>query len=312
MQGFLDPTNDSVNVRFFNQKLRFGVFAGYPIARYVRGLTNTTIPDRAHEVDGNGNYIGDQDANANCVNPIFAASLPEDPTADLCHLARGPRPPDLVYYAAIAGVPHQLLQAQPGSPECPAGTNAADCPQKSALSQGDWQAITGADPEHYDFSGIDPHMLESEAPRAGLPCTPTSNDDCDPINGREWATTKRDLEFACIFPLVDVQSGMAAPKDCTQMKYVGACDCASGSNSLNTPLCQKSGGSYTNVQISAKAYPSLREMEIARAMANSPTGVQGIVSSLCPIHTSYANEDKTDPLFGYRPAMSSIVNGLRP
>jgi hypothetical protein len=64
MQGFLDPSNDGVNVRFFNQKQRFGVFAGYPIARYVRGLQKRSVPDRAHEVDGNGNYVGQQDKYA--------------------------------------------------------------------------------------------------------------------------------------------------------------------------------------------------------------------------------------------------------
>jgi hypothetical protein len=61
---------------------------------------------------------------------------------------------------------------------------------------------------------------------------------------------------------------------------------------------------------SAKAYPSLREMEIARAMAESPAGIRGIVSSICPIHTSYVN-DQTDPLFGYRPAMNATVNRLK-
>src|SRR4029077_8916437 len=63
-QGFLDPNDDQVNVRFFNQKERFGVVAGYPISRYVRGLQKLTVPDRAHEVDGDGNYVGDQDKYA--------------------------------------------------------------------------------------------------------------------------------------------------------------------------------------------------------------------------------------------------------
>jgi hypothetical protein len=103
VQGFLDPDNDSVNVRFFNQKQRFGVFAGYPIARYTRGLMRPSVPDRAHEVDGIGDYVGDLDKNANCVNPIFAQNLPSDPNADLYHLVRGPRTPDLVYYGGHRG-----------------------------------------------------------------------------------------------------------------------------------------------------------------------------------------------------------------
>jgi hypothetical protein len=316
-RGFLDPSDDDLNVRFFNQKQRFGVFPGYPIARYVRGLTARIVPDRAHEVDGIGNYIGDQDANATCVNPVFAKDLPTDPGADLCHLTLGPRTPDLVYYAAVAGVPHQLLQAQAAvdwecsAPQVPSGTAQKDCPQKNQFTEADWLLMTGKDPEHWDFSGADPHMVESEGPRAGLPCSPSSNDNCDPINGREWSTNKKDLQFACIFPFVDLNTGQPTPRDCTQPQYAGACDCASGSNSQSTPLCRKNGGTYSNTQIYCKAYPSLRAMQIAHAMANSRAGVQGIVSSLCPIHTSFANWNPTDPLFGFRPAMNAMVNRLK-
>jgi hypothetical protein len=310
VQGFLDPDNDSVNVRFFNQKQRFGVFAGYPIARYTRGLMSPSVPDRGHEVDGNGNYVGDQDKYANCVNPLYAQNLPTDPNTDLCHLTRGPRTPDLIYYAAIAGVPHQLLQAQPGDAECSAGTNAADCPQKSQLTDADWLLITGKDPEHYDFSGVDFHMLESENPRGGSNCGPNAADNCDPINGREWNTSKKDLQFSCIFPLTDPTTGMAVQKDCNDPKYTGACDCATGSNSQNTPLCQKNNGAYTNIQIAGKAYPSVRELVIAHTMANSSAGIQGVVSSLCPIHTSFVG-GTTDPLYGYRPAANAIINRLK-
>jgi hypothetical protein len=311
MQGFLDPGNDNVNVRFFNQKQRFGVFAGYPTSRYVRALQKRTVPDRAHEVDGDGNYVGDQDKYANCINPIYAQNLPTDPKADLCHLQQGPRTSDLVYYAAIAGVPHQLLQAQAGiDAECPAGTNQADCPQKNQLTELDWLAITGKDPENYDFSGVDPHMLESETPRSGLTCNQYANDNCDSINGREWDTSKKDLQFSCIFPLVDPSSGTPSPKDCTQMAYKGACDCDPASNSRNTPLCQTVNGRYTTMQINGKAYPSVREMVIARQMAASAAGVQGIASSICPIHTDLT-ASPTDPLFGYRPAANAIVNRLK-
>jgi hypothetical protein len=310
VQGFLDPNNDSVNVRFFHQKQRFGVFPGYPVTRYTRGLMSPTVPDGTHEVDGNGNYVGDQDQYANCVNPVFAQNLPTDPNADLCHLQRGPRTPDLVFYAAIAGVPHQLLQSQPGDRECSAATAAADCPPKSVLIDSDWLAITGKDPEHYDFSGVDFHMLESETPRGPAPCGPNSADNCDLINGREWNTTKKDLQFACIFPLTDPATGTPVARDCTDPKYTGACDCATGSNSQNTPLCQKNGGAYTNTQIFGKAYPSVREMLIAHTLATSPSGIQGVAASLCPIHTSFAG-GPTDPLYGYRPAVNAIVDRLR-
>jgi hypothetical protein len=302
-RGYLDPSDDNVNVRFFHQKQRMGVFAGYPVSRYIRGLTSPMVPDRTHEVDGTGNYVGDQDQFANCVNPIFATNLPTDPNADLCHLTPGPRTADLVYYAAIAGVPHQLLQAQPGDPECSAGVSAADCPQKTQLRDADWLLITGKDPENYDFTGADFHMLESEDPRSQSACPPASADNCDPINGRERDTQKGDLQYACTFPL-------AAPKDCTQMQFAGACDCDGTPAGQNTPLCQKDvSGAHTTTQIAGKAYPSIREMVIAHAMANRPSGVQGIVSSLCPIHPTAASP--SDPVFGYRPAANAIIGHLK-
>jgi hypothetical protein len=316
--GNLDLSNDSINVRFFDQKRRFGVFVGYPTTRYTRGMMSTTVPDRSHEVSG-GVYVGDQDQFANCVNPIFAQNLPKTVPADptqLCNLQPGPRTPDLVYYAAIAGVPHQLLQAKPGDPECPANTNQADCPQKDQLADTDWLKITGADPDNYNYSGADPHMVESEDPRIALPpaaggvaitCDPAKADNCDPINGREWNTQKNDLQFACIFPIVNAQTGMPQPKDCTLMQYSGACDCFDGTtaNPFNKPLCAKDqAGKYTAMQIYGKAYPSVREMTIAHRMAT-----QGIVSSLCPIHTSQSGP--TDPLYGYRPAVNAIVNRLK-
>jgi hypothetical protein len=328
--GFLDPANDFANIRFYHQKYRFGVEAGYPTTRYTVGLTKKAVPDSGHETNNSG-YVGDQSANANCVNPLYAESLPTSAMQELCKLTPGPRTPDLVFYAAIAGVPHQLLQASPGAMDangnvdCPANTPAADCPQKSSLSSADWLKITGADPEHYDFSGADFHMVESTQPRvAGWKpdgqtstantsnCGPptgnptTASDTCDPINGREWNTSAQDLQFACIFPLVD-STGAPTTKDCTQAKYSGACDCGTkGTYTNKTQLCQIDGtGNYTTTQINGKAYPSVREMVIAHSM-----GDQGIVSSLCPIHPSPVG-GAADPLFGYRPAVTAIVNRLK-
>jgi hypothetical protein len=344
--GYLDPVNDFPNVRFYHQKFRFGVDAGYPTSRYTRGLTKTTVPDMCHETVGgsgpNGScssdvsggplatYVGDQAQNANCVNPLFAENLPTDPTKELCKLTPGPRSQDLVFYAAIAGVPHQLLQAKPGEIDskgivaCPAGTQAADCPQKTVLSEADWLLITGRDPENYDFTGADFHMVEdprqrlrnwkpdgqtspanaSNCPAPAAGTASAAADTCDPINGREWNTSLQDLQFACIFPLVD-STGMPRTKDCTSPQYQGACDCSSMSYTAGTQLCQVgAGGAYTTTQINGKAYPSVREMVIAHSM-----GPQGIVSSLCPIHPSPTSP--TDPLFGYRPAVNAIVTTIR-
>jgi hypothetical protein len=211
---------------------------------------------------------------------------------------------------AIGGVPHQLLQAAPGAAECPAGTNAADCPQKGRLTAADWQLITGADPEHYNFTGADFHMVESEGPRTTNTgnwantsnCPPTSPNNCDPLNGREWDSKKGDLQLACIFDIRPQYGGVG--KDCTSTKYTGACDCAAGNPILNGVLCDP--GTPTR-QIFGKAYPSVREMEIAHALSqvNPTQGGQGIVSSLCPIHVT--EQGPGDPLYGYRPAVGQII-----
>jgi hypothetical protein len=287
--AFLDPSEDAPALRFFHMKQRFGVDALFPISRYAQGLTSRAVPDRNHEHDATGVYA-EGAANANCVNPIFARDLPTDPGADLCHLAPGPRTPDLVYFSVIGGVPHQLLQAKAGlDPECPAGTFQADCPEKGLLTDSDWQAITGKDAEHYDFAGVDPHMLESPDPRAGLPL-PTAPDDTDPITGREWVTHGAALELACTFPL-------PAPKqDCTPSELAAGCDCGTGGD---LPVCD----AQRRTQVRGKAYPSIREIEVAHAMAQ-----QGSVSSICPIHP--VEGPLGDPAYGFRAALTHVVERL--
>jgi len=282
--GYLDPSDDGLNVRFFHMKQRFGLDPQFPIARYVSGLTSATVPDSAHEHDTSGNYL----PTLNCTNPLFAASLPTSATGELCALTPGARQPSQVFLTVIGGVPHQLLQSNPSD---------ANSPQKPSLSASDWNAILGADPLDYDFTGADFHMLESETPRAGSSCSPTAVDSCDPINGREWITNKGDLQFACTYALT-------APRDCTQAANAGACACATGALNASTPLCQKSaGGTYTTTQIEGQAYPTIRELAVARSL-----GGQAVVSSICPIHTTEATAG--DPLYGYRPAFGALVDRL--
>ena len=346
--GYLDPVDDAINLRFWHQKERFGLFAGYPTSRYIRGLQKPAVPsvglafqgDSDHEHDMNGNYIGDQDAQANCVNPLFAQNLPTSAATDLCHLKRGPRTPDLIYYAAIAGVPHQLLQASPGQHDasgyCATGTPAAECPQKYVLSAADWRLVMGSDPEHYDFRGADFHMIESESARTtnagGWANAATSTNQagcqlaqdgtapagCDPINGAEFNTKNEDLEFSCVFPLVDVAGGtvQAFQKDCTAMEYTQACDCAPSSLDVGSQLCS---ATTPTTQVNGKAYPSVREMMIAHAMAtetfNGYSYNQGVVSSLCPIHLDVGQsvtQAQQDPLFGYNPAVNALIARMAP
>jgi hypothetical protein len=301
--GYFTTTQDQLNTRGVYDKQRFGVDPRFPVSRYVNGLTSAMVPDRNGEHAG-GNYVGMPD----CVNPLFAASLPTSPTADLCHLPLGGRTGSLIYLAAITGVPHQLLQAVAGvDPECsppnvPAGTAQADCPQKTNLSASDWTRILGNNPESYDFTGIDPHMFVSIDPRPGLP-PPGPGNGTDPINGREWNTGQGDQQYACTFPL-------ATPRDCSTNTFAcdctpGRCDsCAGNPSCICPPLCGDGTTSPLTTQVRAKAYPSPRELEEVKGV-----GAHGVVSSLCPIHDTEATPG--DPLAGYRPAAKAIVDRIR-
>jgi hypothetical protein len=314
--------------------------------------------------------------------------------AALCSLPGGAvRTPGDVFYAHIGGVPHELLQASlsDGLGDCPpsghtAGTapsgttcganqyydtsvtpNAcADCPQKTELQAADWVKILGQGPAaysgtnptvSYDYTGIDPHMVESEVPRnnntvmqnpvvASVPAestlqgpgfVATAADPVrpDPVNGREWTTNCAtcthslyvDRQYACIFQLPP-----SSQRDCATLPPStvegNSCDCVAkwggdaGTTAQPTgntpdevpPLCAKTSTDGTinsavsdyTVQTYAKAYPTTRELTLANMM-----GPQGIVSSLCPIHTVDNTQNGNDPLYGYRPAVNAIVDRLK-
>ena len=102
----------------------------------------------------------------------------------LCHSPPGPRTKDTVFYAHIGGVPSQLLHFAPGNPDA------------SALTDADWVKILGTDPEHYDYTGIDPRMVESfSVVRPGQ---------------------APDLAYACTFPLADATG---SPTSATETAY---------------------------------------------------------------------------------------------
>ena len=216
-----DWGND-LNLRHVHQKQKYGVSVQFPIERYVLGLTSTKVPNRGEEYPGgaapSATYQGL--TNLGCSNPLFAAKLPAppagvdpskwSPTAGSYATWRpAPALRARFYYSHIGGVPHQLLQVDP--------TNR-DSPQKAALSAADWTLILGKDPESYDYTGIDPHMVESYQPRTSVPvpphgfpvAAPSAAEGTDPISGREWVTDSTmaehqalvvDREYACIFKL---------------------------------------------------------------------------------------------------------------
>jgi hypothetical protein len=295
-----------LNLRHVHMKAKYGVDPQFPISRYVNGLTSSVVPDRNGEYPqgGDGSYAGMND----CVNPLFASNLPSSgATSDvLCKLTGGPRTKDMVFYAHIGGVPHQLLHFKHGDPT------------SSTLSHADWVKILGNGlvngPDPYDTSGIDPHMIESFLPRAGI-APPGSAQNADPIIGHDWITDQPvgvmgghvlqvDRQYACTFPLVD-SNGILTSRDCTLPQNGNFCDCPHMAGTVNAmqlpPVCDPT---TITKQVAAKAYPTIRELLLAEKL-----GSQGIVSSICPIDAS-DNATHDDPNYGYRPAVEVIVDRL--
>jgi hypothetical protein len=190
---------------------------------------------------------------------------------------------------------------------------------KATLTAADWTEILGNDPVHYDYSGIDPHMIESYQPRSGVALQGSAGARVVGDEAPDWVTDGTtperinlpiDLEYACVFPLVD-SSGNPAPRNCDPNNLanseadIAACSCSTAGLAADAV---PSNCDATNPlqQDYAKAYPTIRELLLAKMM-----GEQGIVSSMCPIHVT-DNAAGDDPLYGYRPAVTSIVDRMAP
>ncbi|HEY8042325.1 MAG TPA: hypothetical protein VIF15_21125, partial [Polyangiaceae bacterium] len=209
---------------------------------------------------------------ANCSNPIFSQDLPDGTNLDPAVLCKLTRGPRTKDLVYYAHIGGVPADLLHFDPASP---------QASQLTGADWTKILGKDPQASDYGGIDPRMNETykQRPYFQSPFAPY------------W-----DLAFACTFPLPQ-------PRDCTQAANSGGCDCATSppSSVSGWELCSATDATR---QIAAKAYPTVRELLLAKLL-----GDRGVVSSLCPIHVT--EQQPGDPLFGYRPAMSAIIERLK-
>ena len=296
----LDAKTDDVNLRCFDQKRRFGIDYLYPTDRYVTGLTQSLVPNRAGEM---------------VPNPIFSPIDPSNPNSAI-------RDAKLVFLAYIAGVPWQDIARQNvnGAPDLLNGLNSDGKPVggfKSAteLSQRDqagrtvWDYVVG-DPANL-VPPLDPLMVESTAPRTGT--NPFTGDAIAPttappgangINGHEYTPNTQmgiqqwpdDLQFACIFDL-------PVARDCSDTSLV-SCDCNDPLN--DNPLCEpdtSKAGNPRTLQVRAKAYPGIREFALLKDL-----GTQGIVGSICPAQLT----NPSGVNFGYRPAIQAVIASIKP
>jgi len=195
---------------------------------------------------------------------------------------------ELVVFALFGGVPEPLARDGP-----------------------DWTKIVGQDPDSFNFSGIDPHMIESIRPRSALPCQTGAPPSCDPINGKEWDTTTSkaglDLQYACVFTL-------PVPKDCTKLPDAATCDCG---GSYAGPLCDPnpSDGNKPTLQARGKAYPAIRELRVAKAVGESgivgsinPTRIDSAITMLAGFPTRNACATPASATTGLPPGPTTIVS----
>jgi hypothetical protein len=286
----LSALQDNINLRCWDQKRRFGIDFLWPTDRYTTALSSPQVTDRF------GNVVS---------NPLFIDLNPDDDNNAV-------RDPGLVFIAGIIGVPWQDIarKNENGQPDLLAGLNqegeAVGGFQSGAelAVNGTYDVILG-DPTCYHESGClptDPLMIESVAARTGAnPVTGealvTSSDPLgNSINGHEYDIPQRDdLQYACVFDLVDATSLMPIQRDCTGQQN---CDCNDPDN--DNPLCYQGG--FGQTQYKAKAYPGIRELSVLKSV-----GTQGIVGSICPAQQN----DPTSLNFGYRPAVGAIVERLK-
>jgi hypothetical protein len=284
-----DNGNDSLNLRCYNQKQRFGFDLLYETNRYVNGLTAQTVTKPS---DG-----------TSVPNPLYATGTS----------GKAPRDPSLVFLAGIVGVPWQDI-ATPDSLTSPTALNYLTATE--LVGQGRWDQLLGNALASPPVLPSDPFMQETIAPRAGTnPNTMTAivpatsmNPVASPINGHEQnIPANDDLQYACTFKL-------ATPKMCKPGD--SACDCsptmagdATAVTASNSPLCQPPGGGAAGTtQYYAKGYPGARELTVLRDFKDN-----AIVASICPKNTVPANGlmPAADANYGYNPAVGAIIDRLK-
>jgi hypothetical protein len=305
---------DHSNLRCFDQKQRFGFDLLYPTARYAVGLRSRTIcPDSIYsDADCSCTAARERATRFGLPAPACGSKETGKPVANplFQNLSGGPafeRDSSQVFLAGILGVPWQDV-ATPETLKDPARLEyltASDLARVDpTIGANRWQLILG-DPVAFT-PPLDPFMHESLSPRSGQnPLTldkivdENSTDPKATINGHERLTSQAmpkvfDLQYACTFPL-------AAARDCALAPAGSRCDCRDGRPT--DPICQPpEGGVGGKTQYFAKAYPSLRELDVLRQH-----GANSVVASICPKTLSGVNPELE---FGYRPAIAGLIKRL--
>jgi hypothetical protein len=249
-------------------------------------------------------------------NPLYQANANA--------IAAGIQPRDdanMVFLTGIVGVPWQDI----ATPNSLTNSNILEYLPSSKIA---WDRIL---PDAAGNPALDPLMRESTNERTGIhPVTGEpiglpgpGQAKVNSINFHEWEP-KTELQFACVFDLsqplsaeADTDNLPGAARDCTPCnnKSVGCvpppngCSCGKGEESQKSPLCQNpQTGEYGTIQYAAKAYPGVRLLEVLKGHNKTATD-NSIVASICPKNLNW--KDRTQPGYGYNPAVSSLVDRLK-
>lgn len=272
---FLNPPEDALNLRCWQQKRRFGLDLLQPLSRYVEGLTSQYVFDRA---------------GVPVPNPLFTSG-------------GSMRHPSQVIYTGIVGVPWQDLADT-------ASLSGAGLTYLSAAEleqQGRWDLMLGDPAASPPVPPTDPFMLETPEERVGShPLVPTAqlapststNPLANSINGHEQKNLDNSaLQYACTFPL-------GAPLECSDalLAVDGNCRCFPADAPYSSPLCQPPGGGPIGItQYFAGAMPGTRHLQLMREL-----GGAAVPASACP---KVVDEGSAD--YGYRPAMKALLPRLQ-
>ncbi len=325
--GAIPLSEDTSQLRCFDQKRRFGFDFLMPTVRYVNALTQDELcwdRDDLHCFSAEeGPALRDAQAAWRTRNPLF---IPDDPSLAVTGAMR--TSPDLVFLTGIVGVPWQDIATATSI------VPGADLEYQRA-SEIDWGLLLPTEPG--DLAD-DPLMQESTLPRSGN--NPRTLEALAPvdagrgansINMHEWNTEGQDLQFACTFdlsqPLAAGQSSEGLPgaaRDCGDdcagdpacEARVQSCDCRSGDHPelRKSPLCQNPiDDSYGTIQYAAKAYPGVRQLMVLRGFFEATraafTGNNAVVASICPKNLDWQSSASRG--YGYNPAVAALVDRLK-
>lgn len=174
-----DSSTDPINLRCFEQKRRFGLDFLYPVDRYVRGFSETTIANRIGEVVPNPLFSGNRASGSVLFTAIVGVPW-QDIAADPKDLSKGYRPSNKIDWSLVLGDPATLT------------------PPSDPLM------IESIAPRE----GVSPVTGAALAPPASPPFA-------NPVNGHERTIAQADdLQYACIFKRPNVKACNDSTPDC--------------------------------------------------------------------------------------------------